>query len=386
MARVCLLLFGAGWGANHFVPLLLVYRLRLGLTPIDLGTLFAVYALGLTPGLLVGGPLSDRRGRRAVVLPGALLSLGGTAVLAASDGRFGVLAAGRLVVGLGSGAVFGAGTAWAQDLSSGAPPGTGARRAAISLSCGFGAGPLIAACCAQWTAHPLLTPYIVQAIALAGAVAIAWMVPGGPRPIAAGTGTPPAEVARDAALVPARFFAELGVMAPWVFAFPAIAFVVLPAQVRGQLGGQAVLYAGVATAVCLGAGILVQPFARRRPVRDVAAAALAVGTLGLAVGRLAASAGSPPAVLVASALLGVGYGGCLIAGLRWVEATTPPEARGRVTGIFYLLTYLGFWAPALLAAITHYTGEGPTLWLMAALALVTAAVTAARPWRTDQPR
>ena len=50
VARVSLLLFAVGWGTNHFVPLLLVYRARLGLTAVDLGALFAVYALGLTPG------------------------------------------------------------------------------------------------------------------------------------------------------------------------------------------------------------------------------------------------------------------------------------------------------------------------------------------------
>src|SRR6185295_6612548 len=178
------------------------------LTAVDLGTLFAVYALGLTLGLLIGGPLSDRRGRRLVVLPGALLALAGTALLAAGANRFGLLAAGRLLVGLGSGAVFSGGTAWIQDLSSDAPPGTGARRATIALSAGFGGGPLIGGACAQWLARPSLTPYLVQAVALVCALALATKVPGGSRRAPHGA-TPPTP--RPSGLLPARFFSEVGI-------------------------------------------------------------------------------------------------------------------------------------------------------------------------------
>ena len=48
-----------------------------------LEALFGVYALGLIPGLLLAGPLSDARGRRAVVLPAAGLSLAASVTLAA---------------------------------------------------------------------------------------------------------------------------------------------------------------------------------------------------------------------------------------------------------------------------------------------------------------
>lgn len=379
VGRVGLLLFAVGWGANHFAPLLLVYRTRLNLSPVDLGTLFAVYAIGLVPGLLIGGPLSDRRGRRAVVLPEAMVALAGTALLAVGGARFELLLAGRLVVGLGSGGVFSAGTAWMQDLSRGEPPGTGARRAAVALSCGFGGGPLIAGAIAQWLANPVLTPYLLQAVVLAGAIALVRRAPGSARHAeGAGATDGPSETR-----VPKNFLRELGIVAPWVFAFPSIAFVILPAQVRAHLGGFAIVYAGLAAAVCLAAGILIQPLARPRPARRVAVGGLLAGALGLLVGRLATSLGSPLAVLAAAVLLGIGYGACLIAGLRWIEVTTPPEFRGRVTGIFYLLTYLGFWAPTLLAALARRAGEGITLWLTAALALVTAAVTGSQGWRSD---
>ena len=61
---VAAVLVGAGWGSNRFTPMLLVYRHALGLAPGSLEAMFGVYALGLIPGLLLTGPVSDARGRR----------------------------------------------------------------------------------------------------------------------------------------------------------------------------------------------------------------------------------------------------------------------------------------------------------------------------------
>jgi hypothetical protein len=378
---VAVLLFAVAWGANHFSPLLLVYRARMDLSPVDLGMLFVVYAIGLVPGLLIGGPLSDGHGRRAVVLPAAVVALCGTALLAAGAAGFGLLMAGRLVVGVGSGAVFSAGTAWIQDLSAGEPRGTGARRAAIALSCGFGGGPLIAGATAQWSARPMLMPYLLHAAVLCAAIVLALPAPGGANQGA--RGSPPPD-GRFSIRVPARFFQEIGVVAPWVFVFPSIAFVVLPGLVRAHVADFAVVYAGAVAAATLAAGILIQPLVRQRPARHTAVAGLVLGPLGLLAGRVATSLGSPAGVVVAGVILGGGYGACLIAGLHWIEFTTPPATRGRVTGLFYVVTYLGFWSPLLLAALARWTGDGMTLVLTALLALATALVTGCRHWRSDE--
>jgi MFS family permease len=58
--RVALAMFAVGWGANQFSSMLVVYRDELGLGAGTLAALFGVYALGLVPGLLLGGPASDR--------------------------------------------------------------------------------------------------------------------------------------------------------------------------------------------------------------------------------------------------------------------------------------------------------------------------------------
>jgi MFS family permease len=83
--RVGFLLFAVGWGANHFTSLLQVYRERLVLDAAAPAILFAMYALGLVPGLLLAGPVSDRYGRREVVLPSALVALSASSLLGAAS-------------------------------------------------------------------------------------------------------------------------------------------------------------------------------------------------------------------------------------------------------------------------------------------------------------
>ena len=93
--RVALLLFVIGWGANHFGALLLVYRAKLHLDPAAPQLLFGIYALGLVPGLLLSGPLSDRFGRRTLVLPAAVICFVASAILGVGGDRFALLLCGR---------------------------------------------------------------------------------------------------------------------------------------------------------------------------------------------------------------------------------------------------------------------------------------------------
>jgi MFS family permease len=361
-AVVAFLLFAVAWGANHFVPLLPVYRAVLGLSPTGLATVFGVYAVGLLPGLFLGGPLSDRVGRRAVVVPAALVALVGTAILGAASSSFGRLLLGRFVVGLGSGATFSAATAWVQDLAL-ASRGQGARRAATALSAGFGGGPLVASVLGQWLPHPLVLPYVAQAAVLAVAVALVALVEA---PAAAGKRAG----GGGGRLVPAGFLREIVPVAPWVFGLPTIAFAVLPAAVRARVGAFPVFYTGVVTALTLLAGLLVQGPLRARSSEAAGRFGLAAGLGGLMLAAAAVRAVSAAGVLLAAPVLGAAYGGCLVSGLRFVETRSLPGDRGRVTGIFYVLAYLGFGAPLLLAALARRAGDTGAVLVAAALILL----------------
>ena len=89
-----LALAAVGWGANQFAPLIVMYQDRLGLTAAVADAMFGLYALGLVPALLAGGRLSDRIGRRAVVMPALLVSFLATGLLMAGGHQVLMLCAG----------------------------------------------------------------------------------------------------------------------------------------------------------------------------------------------------------------------------------------------------------------------------------------------------
>lgn len=359
-----LTMFTVGYGANQFVPLLAVYRHTLGLTDTQATAVFGVYALGLVPGLLVGGRASDRFGRRILMIAFAALSLLATAVLACGQWGVGWLYAGRLLTGVVSGAVFTIGTAWVKELSDGAGPGLGTRRVGITLTAGFGVGPLVAGLLAQWAPGPVLLPYLVHLLLTVLALAVL------PRAPETRTRARAQEAGTRSPLLPAsartaRFRSIAMPLAPWVFGSVTLAFTTLPAHGIGTVAGLQVAVPGLLAALALAAGYGVQSFGRRLHAattarhgdgRVAAAAGLAVVTLGcLASAQATARPGLVTAAL-ATAVLGTGYGLCLSTGLREVEETANPDELGAVVSIFYSLAYAGLLAPYLLTFLAPRVG------------------------------
>jgi len=359
-----LTMFTVGYGANQFVPLLAVYRHTLGLTDTQATAVFGVYALGLIPGLLVGGRASDRFGRRSLMIAFAALSLLATAVLAGGQWGVGWLYAGRLLTGVVSGTVFTIGTAWVKELSDGSDAGVGARRAGVALTAGFGVGPLVAGLLAQWAPGPVLLPYLVHLLLTVLSLALL------PRAPETHTQTGTREPETRVPLLPdsartARFRSITMPLAPWVFGSVTVAFTTLPAHGIGPVAGLQVAVPGLLAALALAAGYGVQAAGRRLHAattarhgdgRIAAAAGLAVVVLGCLASAYATARPGLAAAAVAVALLGAGYGLCLSTGLREVEETAAPDELGAVVSIFYSLAYAGLLVPYLLTFLAPRVG------------------------------
>jgi MFS family permease len=312
----------------------------------------------LIPGLLIGGPASDRFGRRPVVWPFVALSPLATLLLVLEPRSLAMIAVGRALAGLCSGVVFGAATAWVQDVSPNEGPSNGlsVRRSALALTGGFGLGPVVAAVLAQWAGDPLVVPYLphlvigtVAAAVLAGTPEGSAERPGRPQP--AGRRWPPAAVRTR------RFWLAVAPGSPLVFGSVALAIVVLPEEVTSARTLSAG-FAGLMTALSFAAGVAVQPFARR--LRDVLAgtvAGLACAAAGAAVGIAAVAAADRVLAGLAAVLLGLAYGLCLVSGLRQAEHMASPDERGAVIACYYALAYLGFAVPYLVAASARWPGR-----------------------------
>ncbi|MGW1373261.1 MFS transporter [Streptomyces sp. NPDC002446] len=360
--RVGWMMTASGWSANQFSALLGAYRTETGLSESAVTGLFAVYVVGLIPGLLTGGPLADRYGRRPVALLALGVSLLSTGLLMAGAAATWCLLPGRFLTGLGAGALLAAGSAWVKELSSPpydptASPGTAAKRAGMFVSAGFASGGLVAALIAQWAPYPMLTAYLPHLVLAIGAGAAAFGAPesrpGRPRP---------AEEPGTAATAPAaepfsraRFWRAVLPVAPWVFAAPTVGFVTLPGMVDGGLTGWQTVYAGVATAVVPGAGLAVQPLARHLATRHRLAngiTGLLVIAAGLGCAAPAAATAQPWLALGAAAILGAGYGLTLSFGLTEVAALAPRARLARLTALFWTLAYTGMFTPYALTALS----------------------------------
>lgn len=373
--RVALAMFSVGWGANQFSPILIAYRDELGMSTQTRAFLFGVYAVGLIPALLLGGAASDRWGRRAIVVPLVALSpIASVVLIVGSESVIG-LAVARLLAGICSGVVFSAASAWVSEMSVDEAPGTGARRAAISLSAGFGVGPLVAGIVAEFSSNPLTIPYIPHIVL--GVISLVLILPApGPAP---DTITRRGLIHIPTVTRSRGFLLLVAPVAPWVFGSAAISIAFLPGEIGGSQTG-ALAFAGVLTGLTLGAGVFIQPYARRLDDRRPLLAGevgLVAATVGTALGVLALTTDVRWILLVAGPIFGIGYGCCLVSGLRETERLSDPAQRGATVAVFYALTYLGFAAPYLLGSISA-VGPGDRFALavagvtaMACLAVVT---------------
>ncbi|WP_282070124.1 MFS transporter [Janibacter hoylei] len=282
-------LLSAGWATNHFAALVPVLEDFAHISRPGLDAAFGLYALGLLPSLLLGGGVSDRVGRRPVVLAGLALACAGNLFMLIWPTLVGVVI-GRLVVGLGVGMVASAGTAWAADQDA----AKGAARAGVVLTGGFAIGPVVTA---------LLTT------ALPGRAGIVAVYDDEVRgaPFVDGRRIGPALIAA----LP---------MGLWVFACVISAVMVFTGRIGDRFSGRM----------------------------------------------------SPVTFALTAVILGCAYGLCLGQGLQDVERLAPREARGLVTGLFYVVSYSGFALPFVLNTYEDPIGPSAPLVVLAALALLTA--------------
>ncbi|MGI3785737.1 MAG: MFS transporter, partial [Janthinobacterium lividum] len=339
---------------------------------------FAFYILGLVPGFLLTGPFADRLGRRPLVVAALVLSVIGSVVLGLGSASPGALCAGRFVSGVSVAAAMVAGTTWVKELSATAPPGIRARRAALTLTAGFGIGAAVGGALAQWGPAPTLLPYGVQILLCLVAAAPLVRSPETRR-----RGVVPPRPLREELYLPpqsrARFRRVVVPMAPWVFGAPALAFVVGPALVADRTGAHQIAYAALAAVVTLAFGAGVQPLVPRlgrlvggrQAVVGLALAAVATLLLALDV-----RTGSVALALLAAALLGTAYGICILTGLVETQALADPERVAGLTGVYYSLIYVGFLLPVVLSELTQVADEGVLLVVVAAVCAFSAVAVA----------
>ncbi len=355
---VSLAMFVAAWGGNEFTPLLVMYRQDGGLSPIAVDGLLFTYVLGIVPALLLGGPLSDRFGRRPLMLPAPILAGLGSLLLALGPHSVGLLSVGRVLSGVALGLSMAVGGSWIAELTvrDGQPAAVGARRAAMSLTAGFGIGAGLAAVLAQWGPWPTVLPYAVNITLAVGA--LAWLTTT-PETRSRKADQPRKRLVNDLKIpgvAHRRFLFVVIPLAPWVFGACATAYAIIPALMSARTSGAPIAFAGLCCVLGLAAGFGIQSVGRRiDDPNSIRAVATALIILAIGMGLAVASAMMLTIwmSLVAAAVLGCGYGMAMISGLLEVQRMAGPDNLAGLTAVFYGVTYLGFAMPMLLAWISE---------------------------------
>lgn len=356
--------FAIAWGGNEFTPLLVMYKGD-GLPGTAVDLLLFYYVLGIVPALLIGGPLSDRFGRRPLLLPAPLVAATGSLLLACGADSVALLALGRVLTGVALGLAMAVGGSWLKELS---PPGRGPRRSAMSLTGGFAIGAGVAGVLAQWGPLPDSLPYLVNVTLCLGAAA--WIA-GAPETVPAqrDRGSLREDLKIPGLRLP-RFRQVVLPTAVWVFACSATAYAVLPSLMAEQVSGAPIAFSALLTVITLGCGFAIQSAARRIDRPGTARASmvgLSLVTTGLLVAAFTFDVLTLWAAILTTVVLGAGYGITLVAGLQEVDRMAAPGDLAGLTAVFYSLAYLGFGLPALLSFLTERFGIGyPAMYLVLA--------------------
>lgn len=380
---ISLAVFSIAWGGNQYTPLLVFYRSEGFFSELFIDLMLVSYAIGIAVGLLVAGPLSDRYGRKKVMLPTPAFAAVSSLLIAIGEHNHFFMTVGRLGAGMAVGIAMTAGGAWIKELSTqqfdpSAKTTSGAKRAAMSLTGGFGLGAAVAGMMAQWLPLPGSLPFFLH---IALSVVVTFLLLPLPETRFSEHMNEKGGFWKDMA-VPSvkhpRFLAVVVPMAPWAFGTAFVSYAILPSQVS-HLSEVPIALTALIALLTLGAGFIIQQFAptivgtsmSRGPLL-----ALLAAVVGMTLATINVMNPSIPFTLVCAVFLGLAYGMVAYVGLAESQAIATDEDMAGLSGIFYCLTYVGMIFPAVLTTLSDVFTYPQMLGFGVVVALLTLVVTA----------
>lgn len=331
-----------GWlwvmaGTNMAAPLYAGYASRFGFSSLVLTLVFATYAVFLVPSSLLFGRLSDRVGRRPVILAGLASACVGLLLFAVATATWWLFAA-RAFQGLAVGLISGAATAALVELDAAGPERRPAVLSGLAQAGGSATGPLVAGALAQWAPAPERLTFVVGLVLTAVA---AWFTLSVPE--AGDVAREPWRIQRPRVPDEVRAdFARVGLTAATVWGAVAMYLSVVPKYIGSLLRTDDLALIAALSAVALVASCGAQLASQRwatTPARTqvTGLGLLAVGLVALVV---AAPTHSALVLLVGAVVTGAGHGVGFVSAQAELNAMVPAARRGEVTAAFICCIYL----------------------------------------------
>ncbi|SBS77887.1 Major Facilitator Superfamily protein [uncultured Mycobacterium sp.] len=345
--------------AGALMPLMVVYRERWSLSAATMTLAFAAFAPAFLAAVLTLGSLSDRIGRRPVLI-GALLIQIGSIVMFLVAPNVGWVIGARVMQGFATGAATPAFTAALVELAPLGRKPLGTMIGSVSLTGGLAAGSLLAGLVVQLTGHANAVTFLALAVITAAGIGavVSWRepltrAPGAERAHGPRLAVPPCARTEFAGAVP---------VLAGVWMVSGLSGGIAPSLVRSVFGVNSGLLNGLSGFVAPAASTVVGvAVGRALPRRMMVVGILAsvVGTAGVVAGVVT---GQLTTMIAGQTIAGAGFGASFTAALRLVMPLAKEHERAGLAAAIYLVSYTAFGVPMVLAgqAVSAY-GTGPTI-------------------------
>lgn len=365
-AFIAMLIFTMG--TSIITPLLPLYAERFQLSAGTLSLLFATYTATVVPTMLVMGGLSDRVGRKRVMLP-AMASISAASLVFALADSVPLLFAGRVLQGLAIGGFLGVGAAFVVDHATPAKRATAALFASVGFRLGFGLGPGLGGLIAEVSNDNIHYPFwghlALMAIAVTAVLLARETVPRRRARIEIRIGVPPGQM---------RGFATFLGPAGFLMSFlDAALLAIVPLYIFQTLGVHNVAIAGLVGFLILGMGAFTPLLLGRVEPRRAMMAGVCISSVSSLLVLAAAAADTVVLVVIAAAVIGFTNGLILQGGTAICGITVPLQDRGKLISAFYMCCYSGTIPIVGLGYLANWIGLTAALavWCGVALALAT---------------
>ena len=352
-------------------PLYHLYQEGLHFSAGMLTLIFGVYALSLLAALLTVGSLSDHLGRKPVIFTALILNMLAM-LLFINEGSVAWLIAARTLQGFATGmatAVLGAALL---DTDRQQGPLVNSVAPLLGMACGAMGSSLLV----EYAPLPTQLIYCTLFVLMLLQAAYVWRLPETVSRI-------PGALAslRPTLHVPPQARRALWLSLPVdvaVWAMGGFYLSLAPSLVRTATGSTSNLIGGGLVAVLTLSGALMIFTLRNRPADKVLRLGAGLLAIGVALILTAVHSASLPLFFVATLIAGSGFGAGFLGALRSVVPLALPHERAGLMSAFYVLSYLAFCLPSLLAGnlirsfglIVTTDGYGAVLILLALGALV----------------
>nr|MBD9681667.1 MFS transporter [Pseudomonas sp. PDM20] len=325
-------------------PLYALYRESWQFSPALLTLVFSIYAGGLMLALLVFGSLSDHLGRRPVIRAALILELLAMAVFLYAN-SVELLIVARLLQGFATGIATSVLGAAMLDIDRERGPLINS----VAPMLGMAMGALGSSTLVQFGSDPLHEVYVwLLAVFALGIVLLRWLPesisrqPGALASLKPRIRIPPQ--ARRAFWSVAPLNASLWALGGFYLSLgPTLARQVTGLQVP-MIGG------GLVSLLCL-CGALAIFALRNQPAAVILRRGGLALIIGLLITLLGVDSGNLWLFFLGTAVAGLGFGGAFLGALRSVVPLAHAHERGALMASFYVLSYLAFSVPAILAGL-----------------------------------